>query len=626
MLEVLRKAAAGTVAKVLMGLLVLSFAIWGIGDVFRGFGSRDLAKIGSTTIGIEQFRQLYQERLQQLSRQLGRGLSPDQARSLGIDRELLGELMSEAALDEKTRQLGLGVGNETLLEHIHADSAFKGPNGQFDPARFYETLRSAGFTEARFIDGERRLMLRQQLARALGGDLKAPDTLVEAVRRFESEERSVEFAVLGREQAGQIPAPSPAEIEAYFNERKASFRAPEYRKLVLLPLTPESLAAEMQIPDADLRKAYDDAKDRFATPERREVDQILFSTVDEAAAAAKRIAEGAKFEDIAAERKLKPTDVSLGVVAKRDILDPKIADAIFALTEGKVSDPIQGRFGSVIARVQKIVPGKEPAFDEIKDELRKDLAGRRARGLILDRHDKIEDERAGGLRLAEVGAKLGMKTVTIDAVDRSGRGPDGKPVEGVPSLNQVITEAFNTEVGIESDPVEIGSGSYVWYEVVAITPSRDRTLDEARERVQTAWYDEQITKRLAERAEALRTRLDAGDSFAAAAPELKPQTREKLRRAQNVDGLDRAALAAIFQTPQGKAGIAPAADGVGRVVFRVTAVDVPAGAAASQRVAQLNTGLQDDLLVEYVLHLQGALGVRVNEAALQTVTGAAPRN
>lgn len=626
MLEALRKSAGGTVAKIFIGLLVLSFAIWGIGDVFRGFGSRDLAKIGSTTIDVETFRQLYQERLQQLSRQLGRGLSPDQARALGVDRELLGELMSEAALDEKARELGLGISDEALLAHIHANPAFRGPNGQFDPGRFYETLRSVGFTEARFVDAERRLLLRQQLARALAGDVKVPDTMVDAVRRYETEERSIEFVALGRDQAGEIPPPSSAELESYFSERKAAFRAPEYRKLVVLPLTPETVAADMEIPEAELRKSYDELKDRLATPERREVEQILFPNADEAAAASKRIAEGAAFEDIVAERNLQPSDVSLGTVSKGEILDPKVADAVFALPEGAVSEPISGRFGTVIARVLKVVPGKEPAFEEIKDELRKDIAARRARNIILDLHDKVEDERAGGLHLAEVAGKLGLKVATIEAVDRSGRGPDGKPVEGVPNLNQVISEAFNTEVGVETDPVEVGNNGYVWYEVASVTPSRDRTLEEARGRVESAWYDEQITKRLAERAEALRARLDAGETFAAAAPGLEVQTREKFRRGQNVEGLDRRALAEVFETPQGKAGIAVAAEGVGRIVFRVTAVEIPAGAAAAQRIAQLNTGLQDDLLVQYVLHLQSTLGARVNETALQTVTGATAGN
>lgn len=626
MLETLRKSAGGIVAKIFIALLVISFAIWGIGDIFRGFGARDLAEVGSTKIDIETFRQLYQERLQQLSRQIGRGLTPDQARAFGLDRQLLGELISETALDEKARQLRLGIDDETLLSRIHANPAFLGPTGTFDPVRFYETLRSVGYTEARYVESERRLILRQQLGRALGGDISAPATIVDAVRRFENEERSVEFVVLGREQAGEIPAPSASDLDAYFNERKAAFRAPEYRKLVVLAVTPDTLADTIQVSDDDLRKSYEDLKNRLATPERREVEQILFPNADEAAAAAKRLAEGARFEDIVAERNLKPEDVSLGTVAKREILDPAVANAVFTLSEGAVSEPIAGRFGTVLARVVKIEPGKEPSFDEMKDTLRREIAGRQARNLILDLHDKIEDERAAGLHLAEVAAKIDVKPIQIEAVDRSGRGPDGKPIEGIPVSARVINNAFDTEIGVETDPVEADSGGYVWYEVISVTSSRERAFDEVRDLVEMRWRDEQITKRLAERAAEIRTKLDAGESFAAAAPGLSVETREKLRRRQNTEGLDRGVLASIFETAKDKAGIGVAGDGVTRTVFRVTAVEVPEGAAAAQTVAELNTGIQDDVLVQYVMHLQTEFGVRVNEAALLSVTGGSSGN
>src|SRR5690349_14971491 len=113
MLRGIRQASANwlgkTVMTVVMGLLVVSFAIWGIGDIFRGFGRSSLAKIGSTEIGIEQFRQLYNDRLQQLGRQLGRPISPDQARALGFDQQLLGQLVSETALDERARDLWLAT-------------------------------------------------------------------------------------------------------------------------------------------------------------------------------------------------------------------------------------------------------------------------------------------------------------------------------------------------------------------------------------------------------------------------------------------------------------------------------------------------------------------------------------
>jgi peptidyl-prolyl cis-trans isomerase D len=628
MLEALRKSSGGFVAKVFIGLLVLSFAIWGIGDIFRGISARDVAEVGSVKIDTETFRQLYQDRLQQLSRQVGRGVTPDQARGMGLDRQLLGELISETTLDVKARDLGLNVDDETLLARIRSNEAFRGPNGNFDTNRFYETLRSAGFTEARYVESERRLMLRQQMGRALGAGTEAPDILRAALRRYQNEERSVQFVELGREQAADVPAPSASELDTYFNDRKTAFRAPEYRKLVVLALTPETLAEEIKIPDDELKKAYESLRDRLGQPERREVAQLIVADPAEAKSVAERIAGGAKFDEIVAERKLNPSDVSLGLVAKREILDPAVAEAVFALPQGEISKPIAGRFGTVFAQVSKIEPGKQPAIEEIGETLRKDLAVQRARSVILDRHDKIEDERAAGAHLAEVAAKVGAKAIMIDAVDRSGRGPDGKPVEGVTGLNSILPEAFVGAVGVEADPVEIDGGNgYVWFEVTQITPSRDRTLEEVRDRVAVRWRDEQIGKRLAERAEAIRARLDAGDKLEAAAPGLAVQTREKIKRGASVEGLNRNTLSRIFETPQGKNGIGVAEDNVGRTIYRVTAVETPAGAGADPKLlAELNVGVQDDILVQYVMQLQNKMGVRVNQEALRSVTGGSSGN
>lgn len=623
MLEALRKNSAGIVAKVLIGLLAISFVIWGIGDIFRGVGANDVAQVGEVRIPTESFRQEYQERLQQIGQQMGRGITPEQARAFGLDRQVLGEMISEATLDAKAKELGLNVSNEALLDRIHANPAFQNAAGNFDPNRFYETLRNANFTEARYIDSERRLMLRQQMGRALSADLTAPQVLREALRRYEAEERSVQFVELTAEQAKDVPQPSAAEIEAYFKDNATAFRAPEYRKLVVLPVTPEIIASQIKITDEELKATYERVRDRLGEPERRQVEQVVVTDPAEAAKIAERFASGAKFEEIVAERKLNAADTSLGLVARREIVDTAVADAAFGLGIGEVSKPIKGRFGTVFVRVNKIEPGKQPTFEEIAGSLRQDMALQRARNAILDRHDKIEDERAAGSRLTEVAEKVGVKAVTIDAVDRSGRTPDGKPVENIPGLRELLDEAFVTEVGVEADPVEIDRGSgYVWFEVAEITPSRDRKLEEVRDRVEARWRDEQVGKRLAERAQAIRVKLDAGESFAAAAPDLTVQTREKFKRNGTVDGLDRAAVASIFGTANGKAGIIDKADGVGRIVYRVTAVDTPAGAGLEgDRLADLNLGLQDDVLVQHVLDLQGKMGVRVNQEALRSVTG-----
>lgn len=623
MMDFFRQHAKGWVTKVMMAMLIFSFAIWGISDVFRRFADNDVVRVGSQRIELEPFRELYRERLRVIGSQVGRNLSNDQARALGIDRQILSEVVAENTFDENARSLGLRISDADLIKRIHTNPAFQNANGQFDVGRFEQVLRSNGYSEPQYLNVERRFALRQQIGRAIGGDILAPEVLGNAIRRYESEERAVEFARLDRNSAGTIPAPTPEQISEYYESRKATFRAPEYRKLVVLPLVPETLEGTLEISESDLRKAFDAQRERVSVPERRDVQQILFPTMEEARAAAQKINGGGKFEDVATERGLGASDISLGTVARRDISDPAIADAAFKLPEGKLSDPVQGRFGVALVRVNKIVPGKEPNFSDYADTVRKQLTGERARRAILDLHDKIEDERAGGANLSEVSAKTKTKLITVDAVDRGGRAPDGKRVENVPGLDQILATAFSAGVGTETDPVDLrAAGGYAWFEVAASTPSRERPLDEVRERVVERWRDDEIAKRLEQRAETMKKQLDAGDKFAAVAQGLKIETRDKLQRNGKADGIDSDTLAAIFETAQGKAGISVADDRVGRTVFRVTSVNVPAaGGQATPRTAQLGANLQDDLLVQYVMRLQEQIGVKINEANFRNVTG-----
>src|SRR5262245_576400 len=187
MLRGLRKASSNWIGKTIMaavvGFLVISFAIWGIGDIFRGATRSAVATIGSTEITGEQFRQLFNDRLQQLSRQVNRPVTPAQARALGFDQRLLAQLISEAALDDRARALGLGVSDAEVARHIRQDPSFQGITGQFDRSRFEQMIRNAGFTEQRFVAEQRKVSLRRQLADAITGNTAAPNAEVEAFSR-----------------------------------------------------------------------------------------------------------------------------------------------------------------------------------------------------------------------------------------------------------------------------------------------------------------------------------------------------------------------------------------------------------------------------------------------------------
>src|SRR6266516_1735152 len=320
MLRGLRKASSNWLGKAVMaavvGFLVISFAIWGIGDIFRGFGRSTVAKIGRTEVTIEQFRTLYNDRLQQYSRQLGRPISADQARATGLDRLVIGQIFSEILLDERARTLGLALSDSEVAKLITNDPAFRGPNGQFDRFRFEQTIRNAGYTEARFVAEQRRQMLRRELAGTIASGLNAPKALVEAANRYQNEQRSIEYVLLDRAQAGDIPPPTPEVLAKYFDERKILFRAPEYRKVVIVSLIPSEQAHWIEISDAELKRAYEERRARSVAPERRHVLQIDFSSLGSAQVAANRIASGTGFVEIAKELGKTEKDIDLGTVAK----------------------------------------------------------------------------------------------------------------------------------------------------------------------------------------------------------------------------------------------------------------------------------------------------------------------
>ena len=207
---------------------------------------------------------------------------------------------------------------------------------------------------------------------------------------------------------------------------------------------------------------------------------------------------------------MKDSDTDLGMVTKAGIIDPAVADAAFALKSGEVSAPVKGRFGTVLLQVGKIEPGSQKTYEEVAPQIKREIAEGRAKTEIANLRDKIEDERAAGSTLAETAKKLGLKSRTIDAVDRSGRAPDGKPVADLPKTPDAIAPAFASDVGVDNDPLQLPNGGYLWYDVTGITPARDRTLDEVKDQVEARWRDDEIAKRLKAKADDMVGKLKAG--------------------------------------------------------------------------------------------------------------------
>lgn len=628
MLEGMRRASKNWLGKILVGILfsflILSFAVWGIGDIFRGFGVGTVAKVGQTDITTEAFRQAYQTQLQNWQREARRAVTNDEARAAGLDRMVLQRLISEAALDQRAKEMGLAMADRDIAQAIVNDPAFIGPTGRFERQRFNDALREAGYAnEQRFLLEQRMNYLRRELALSVAGDPPVPQVLLEAAHRYGSETRSVEYLTLPESFAGEIGEPSEEALKTFFEQRKQAFRAPEFRSVSYLAVTPSSVADPSKVTDEEARKAYEANRARFSTPEKRAVQQIVFPNEEDAAAARKRLDEGLAFDALAEERKLSTVDIDLGTLAWTEFVDPNIAQAAFATAEGQVSLPVKGQFGFALLRVTKIEPQTARPFDEVAEAVKKEVAARRAGDEVRNVRDRIEDQRTSGKTLVEAAKTRGLTPVTVD-VNRNGRDRTGAPAIALPDSEALLRAVFASDIGVDNDVIITRDNGYIWFEIGGIDPARDRTLDEVRPQVIAAWRSDEAARLLQEKASELVKRIEGGESFESVAKSvnLEPQFDQEVRRLI-ASRLPAAAVTRVFAVKVGSVG--SVASGNERIVFKVNDAVVPAFDREEQSIAalvpQLRSTLTEDILAQYIARVQEELGVSINEAAVRLAVG-----
>ncbi|MBF9197953.1 SurA N-terminal domain-containing protein [Microvirga sp. BT290] len=628
MLRNMRKAGQTVVGKaiatIFFGALIVSFAIWGIGDIFRATPASTVAEVGDTTITVNQTRNAYTNELQRLGRQFRTVISPEQARAFGLDQQVVNNLVTDAVLAEKAREMGLSVSDQLVAASIVNNPAFKGADGQFNRALFEQALRNVNLSEAGFVQEQRSAMARLHLAEAVAGNINVPLAAREALNRYSTERRAAAYLLLTAAMAADVPAPTAEQLQTFFNERKSAFRAPEYRAVTAMSLDAAALAKPDTVSEADARARYEQQKAKYGSPERRTIQQITFPSQAEAEAAANKLKEGATFESIAAERNVSPQDLELGTFTRAEMLDQAVAEAAFSLEQGAASAPIAGRFGPVLLRVTQIQPEAVRPFEEVAAALRQEVASERAQGQIERIHDEIEDLRAGAKPLADIAKEKGLTLVQVPAVDANGLDKAGKPVN-LPETNAVVKAAFASDIGVDNEALRTGTG-YVWYDVTGIEASREKNLDEVRDQVATQWREDQVAQRLAEKARGLTERLEKGEAIEAVAQEAGATVKTATDLARNAakDDLTAEAVNRIFAVPVGKAGHASNGPDA-RAVFKVTSATVPPLVTSTQQAQnaenQLRTGIGDDLINQYIAQVRQDLGVTINQQALRQATG-----
>ncbi|MFZ1814451.1 MAG: SurA N-terminal domain-containing protein [Rhizobiaceae bacterium] len=627
MLTALRNSASGIVAKIFLGLLVISFAVWGVSGAFIGGAGNSTVDFGKTSVSLADYRLAWNSRLNAVQQQLGQRITRDQARAFGLEQSVNGQIVAGAVLDENARLMGLGVTEDRLAQLIADDPAFKDQSGRFSKTRLTFALREIGMREEDYVRNRQAVAVRRQFLDAIGGGLSSSQAFSDLYATYQAEERGLDYVEITDKALSAVPSPGDADIEKHFEENKTSYMAPEYRKLILVRLAAEDISKPDAIPADEVEADYEKNKTRYTTEEVRAVQQIVFPDKAAADAAAAKLGEGTTFEALLSELGRKPEDVDLGKVNRKQIPDKTIADAAFELALNTPSGVVEGIFGPVILRVTEIAPEAVKPLGEVEQQIRSALALEKAAEEIFDTHDRLEDERASGATLSEAAQKIGLTVRTLDAVDKSGNAPDGTAVADIPEQAKLLSEAFQTDEGVEADPVQLGTSGFVWFEVAGITPERQKELSEVRDAVSASWVEGEIARLVGELAEKIRERVAKGETLAAVTAELLPASEDgtpasvtsaaPIARTATTGSLTRDAVSAAFSVPQGSVLVANV-QAPSKAVISVR--EVKAGnkqTIAPELVKQLDEALGDDLLNALVADFQSRGELHINQRAIE---------
>ena len=617
MLQTLRKSAGSFVIKILFALLVLSFAIWGIGNTFfMKRASNVVADIGGREITVRELDTAFRNELERLHRF---NIDAQQARQLGVLDQVLERLVSGTIFDEAAQKMGMTVSQTVIQQRIHSQFG-----KDITPAQFQTILRNNGLTEAQFVSELRTEIKRAEYLGTLTDGVEPPKTLVDRLYDWRNQKRSAQIVTIPVDQATPVPAPTKEQVEAYYKAHSADYTAPEYRALSYIYLDPKAVAKKITVSDEKLRALYKDRLPQLVIPEKRTVLQMLVPDRATADKAIDRIHKGEDFITVAKELAAQDESATrLGTVTKAE-LPKEIADPVFALAKDTVSEPVKGPFGLQILDVTAIQAGKTPTFEEARADLAQDAAREQAIDSVLASTNRIEEALGSGASLADTARELGLEYLKIAAVDSEGQTPNDKPAAGLPPAPFLKT-AFETKEGQESVLTETGDNGFFVLRVDSVRAPALKPLETVRTEVTDDWTSEQRWKAAREKAQKVVERLNTGAKLPDIAKELKIEAHDIAGFTRQGEGapanMPTSLIADIFEAKS--VGHAALADGVGGVnVAQLTAIAQAQPANDKKGVEvlgkSLRQGIATDIAGQMVQALRERYGVTVNQETLRT--------
>lgn len=612
MLAQLRNMTRGWVAYVLLFLLTIAFAIWGINDIFTGVGSQNLASVGGRNVTPAQLARELDLTLRGQQQQ-GVTVTRQEAIDEGFHLRLLEGLIGRHAVYAYAQKIGVDASNRMVAERIMQIPAVNNPiTGSLDQMAYAQFLQQLGYSQGDFEEDVRGDLTRAMLLNAMVAGTRAPSSFGAMAYIYESESRVVSIAEAPASAVGAIAAPTDEQIQQFWQEQQDNLRVPEFRALTLVYARAADFVSRVEIPEERLQEEVEARRAATTQPERRTFARITAQNEQQANDIAARLTRGDAPAAIGA---------ALGVPAvnaenqmRTEVTDTAVAEVVFSMQRGQTR-VVRGSLSPfVVVRLDAVTAAVAPDLAQVREQSRQAIALDEASELLNAAVGVFEDARAGGAAVDAAARQAGLAVVTLPAVEAQGRDVNQQPIAALEGHEEVLRTAFETPEGEASDFIPVGDADVV-VAVTSVTPERVRPIEEVREDLVRAWTARERASRLREMGESLVASVTGGQDFNAAARAARfnivVDSRAVDRRgASQIPA--RGLASQIFAASEGAAVTDVRADGGAVLVAVVEEINRPVLAEHPQEIEALRMQMSESAVTGFGDALQDEIIARAN--------------
>ncbi|WP_417318283.1 SurA N-terminal domain-containing protein [Emcibacter sp.] len=627
MLNFFRSGLSSYFTLALLGILIASFALWGIGRDAFVKGGNNVAVIGEDKITAQDFARQFQSSLYREQQNYNGELTQELAIRMGLATQVLQTQVNQKAFFEAAQQAGIRVSDERLRDYITSQKVFQNDLGIFDRFAFERIARNQGYTSSQFEEVLREDLVRQDFVASLVANIQVPRAALETIYKFERESRTADVITIRASDITDIAEAREDTLKAYYEAHSSRYMAPEYRSLNYIVIEADQFIDAIELEEQEVRTLYEDRLDEYTVAEKRTLQQLILDGKEDADAAYADLESGMSFLDVV--EKYSDQDIEDSNIGEQtptdmeEVYGQAAADAVFGLSGEGYTAPQETDFGWYIFNVIGIEAGSAKSFEELRTELETELKHQRAMDHVYDMTNKVEDELAGGARLPEISDNLGLELKTSGLTDRNGFSPAGKTAEGLPGLPSFLSRAFEIDPSDDPKLEEAGEDAFYVLAVADVVDQRLRPFEEVSSAVKTSWtYDEKLAKAEAIVNSIIEQAAD-GKILAVLAKDIKGANINTvtISRDDRTGKVSPQVMEAIFKADTGKITSSRAADQNGFVLLQVKSKTMPED--VPEKMPELKNAMlrvyQNEILSAYRNYLTEALPVQINDRVVKAV-------